>query len=84
MRPRAALATALGCALDEGGFVVAAAEDRQTSVDRVYAAGNCADPMQNVPLAIADGARAGVAVNVRLVDEGSTSRPAPAATAPAT
>ena len=46
------------------------AEDRQTTVDRVYAAGNCADPMQNVPMAIADGARAGVAVNVRLVGEG--------------
>ena len=26
--------------------------------------------MQNVPMAIADGARAGVAVNVRLVEEG--------------
>ena len=32
----------------EAGFVAAAAEDRQTSVDRVYAVGNCADPMQNV------------------------------------
>jgi thioredoxin reductase len=72
--PRTALASALGCALEDGGYVVAAPQDRQTSVDRVYAAGNCADPMQNVPLAIADGARAGVAVNVRLVEEGSFSR----------
>jgi thioredoxin reductase len=70
MRPRAELAAALGCALGEGGYVLAAEQDRQTSVDRVYAAGNCADPMQNVPLATADGARAALAVNVRLVQEG--------------
>ena len=50
--------------------MIAAEEDRQTSVDRVYAAGNCTDPMQNVPMATADGARAAVAVNVRLVGEG--------------
>jgi thioredoxin reductase len=70
MEPRTALAAALGCALDEGGFVIAAEQDRQTSVDRVYAAGNCADPMHNVPLAAADGTRAALAVNVRLVEEG--------------
>ena len=70
MEPRNALATTLGCALQENGFITAAPEDRQTSVDRVYAVGNCADPMQNVPLAIADGVRAGVAINVRLVGEG--------------
>jgi thioredoxin reductase len=69
-RPRTALAAAIGCALGEAGFVIAAEQDRQTSVDRVYAAGNCADPMQTVPLATADGARAALAVNVRLVDEG--------------
>jgi thioredoxin reductase len=67
--PRTVLAAGLGCALDERGFVIAA-EDRQTSVDRVYAAGNCADPMLNVPLSIADGMRAALAVNVRLVEEG--------------
>jgi thioredoxin reductase len=69
MVPRTALAAALGCALDEGGYVIAAEQDRQTSIDRVYAAGNCADPMQNVPLATADGTRAALAVNVRLVEE---------------
>jgi thioredoxin reductase len=68
MEPRTALATALGCELTEAGFVVAG-DDRQTTVDRVYAAGNCADPMQNVPMAIADGARAGVFVNARLAAE---------------
>ena len=46
-----------------------AGDDRQTTVDRVYAAGNCTDPMQNVPMAIADGARAGVHVNARLAGE---------------
>jgi thioredoxin reductase len=70
MEPRIALAATLGCALEDNGFVKAAPEDRQTSVDRVYAVGNCADPMQNVSMAIADGARAAVAVNVRLVGEG--------------
>jgi thioredoxin reductase len=70
LEPRTALAAGLGCALDEGGFVIAAEQDRQTSVDRVYAAGNCADPKQNVPMAIGDGARAAVAVNARLVGEG--------------
>ena len=70
LQPRTGLAAALGCALDERGFVIAAEQDRQTSVDRVYAAGNCADPMHNVPLASADGARAALAVNVRLIEEG--------------
>ena len=84
MEPRNALATTLGCALEENGFITAAPEDRQTSVDRVYAAGNCADPMQNVSLAIADGARAAVAVNVRLVGEGVVQPlPARAGSAPA-
>jgi thioredoxin reductase len=68
--PRTAIAAALGCALDDRGFVIAAERDRQTSVDRVYAAGNCADPMLNVPLSIADGVRAGGAVNLRLVEDG--------------
>ena len=50
--------------------MIAAEQDRQTSADRVYAAGNCIEPMQTVPLATADGARAAVAVNARLVGEG--------------
>jgi thioredoxin reductase len=69
MQPRSELALALGCALTDAGFVHASTEDRQTSVDRVYAVGNCTDPMQNVPLAIADGVRAAVAINVRLIGE---------------
>ena len=70
--PRTELAAALGCELDERGFVIA-------GTDHVYAAGNCADPMQTVVMAIADGARAGVAVNVKLVGDGVYTRPAPAA-----
>ena len=68
--PRTALAASLGCELADGGYVIAADEDRQTSVDRVYAVGNCVDPWHNVALAIADGARAALAINVRLVGEG--------------
>jgi thioredoxin reductase len=70
MLPRSELAVELGCELTETGFIVAAADDRQTSVDGVYAAGNCADPMLNVPMSIADGARAGVFINVRLLTAG--------------
>jgi thioredoxin reductase len=81
MRPRTRIAESVGCALDERGFVLV--EDCLTTVDRVYAVGNCTDPMQNVPMAIADGARAGIAVNVRLLDDAPTSPPAPAATAQA-
>ena len=80
-QPRTALAAGLGCALDERGFVIAG-EDRRTSVERVYAAGNCADPMLNVPLSVADGVRAALAVNVRLVEEG-VLQPVAAAADPA-
>lgn len=70
MQPRTELAAALGCALTDGGYVHAAPDDRQTTVDRVYAAGNCADGMQNVPMAIADGAKAAVRLNARLAEGG--------------
>ena len=70
MRPRTELAAALGCELGEGGYVVADPATRATSVDRVYVAGNCADPMHNVPMAVADGARAGAFINFRLVEDG--------------
>lgn len=69
MRPRTELAAALGCALTDRGYVVVR-DDRRTTVDRVYAAGNCADSMHNVTMAMADGARAGAFVNARLAEEG--------------
>ena len=63
------VARRLGCQLHDDGSI-AVNLSQATTVDRVYAAGNCADPMLNVPMAIADGARAAVFVNVRLVGEG--------------
>src|SRR4051794_12849682 len=77
MHPRVDLAVELGCALTENGFIESAPLDRATSVDAVYAAGNCADPMLNVPMSIADGARAAVFVNVRLLEPASQELPAP-------
>src|SRR3954447_13545080 len=68
MHPRVDLAVELGCALTENGFIESAPLDRATSADGVYAVGNCADPMFNVPMSIADGARAAVWVNVRLLE----------------
>lgn len=79
-RPRTSLATTLGCELNEGGYVVADPTTRQTTVDRVYAVGNCTDPKHHVPLAIADGSMAGALVNFRLVEEGVLQPPAGAAT----
>jgi thioredoxin reductase len=69
-RPRTELAAALACELNDTGYIVAAPMTRKTSVERVYAAGNCTDPSQNVPMAIADGARAGAYINFELVEEG--------------
>jgi thioredoxin reductase len=69
MHARAELAVALGCELDQNGYVVADPMLRQTSVQRVYAAGNCTNPMLNVPMSIGDGARAAIGVSKRLIDE---------------
>ena len=67
MHPRVELAAQLGCALTDAGFIESAPFDRRTSVEGVYAVGNCADPMLNVPMSIADGARAGVMINAYLL-----------------
>lgn len=67
-RPRTDLARQLGCAVREDGSIVVD-DDRATDVDRVYAAGNCADMMALVPVAAADGVRAAVAINTRLTFE---------------
>jgi thioredoxin reductase len=64
-KPRTGLARRLGCVLREDGTTVCDAEGA-TSVDGVYAAGNCADPKALVPTAAGDGVRAAVAINVRL------------------
>ena len=61
----AASPAALGCELrDDGSIVVDAGQ--ATTVDRVYAAGNCADPRALVPAAAGSGATAAVAINARL------------------
>jgi thioredoxin reductase len=65
---RTDLARALGCELrDDGSIVVDAAQ--ATSVDGVYAAGNCVDPRALVPTAAGAGVAAAVAINARLTVE---------------
>jgi thioredoxin reductase len=62
---RTNLASALGCELrDDGSIAVDSA--RATTVDRVYAAGNCEDPRALVPTAAGAGVTAAVAINARL------------------
>jgi thioredoxin reductase len=65
---RTDLARALGCELRDDGSV-AVGSDQATTVDRVYAAGNCADPRALVPTAAGAGAAAAVSINARLTVE---------------
>ena len=59
------LARKLGCQLrDDGSIAVDAGQ--ATTADRVYAAGNCADPKALVPAAAGSGATAAVAINAHL------------------
>jgi thioredoxin reductase len=64
-RLRNDIARALGCELRDDGSI-AVDPDHATTVDRVYAAGNCADPRALVPTAAGSGVSAAVAINVRL------------------
>ncbi len=78
---RSDVARSLGCRLhDDGSIAVDASQ--ATTVDRVYAAGNCADPRALVPAAAGSGATAAVAINARLsmedADRAVTSSRAPA------
>jgi thioredoxin reductase len=59
------LARALGCELRDDGSI-AVDSDQATTVDRVYAAGNSADPRALVPVAAGSGVAAAVAINARL------------------
>src|SRR5215203_5916104 len=59
------LARSLGCRLHDDGSI-AVDPSQATTVDGVYAAGNCADPRALVPAAAGSGATAAVAVNARL------------------
>ena len=62
---RTDLARMLGCELHADGSIAVDAS-QATSVDRIYAAGNCADPRALVPAAAGSGVSAAVAVNARL------------------
>ena len=58
-RPRVGLATALGCELDDEGYVVVDAQG-ETTVPGVYAAGDLTPGLQLVQVAAASGTVAGV------------------------
>jgi thioredoxin reductase len=82
-RLRNDVARTLGCEL-RGDGSIAVDSQQATTVDRVYAAGNCADPRGLVPAAAGSGVTAAVAINVRLSFEDAdravadSSAPAPA------
>jgi thioredoxin reductase len=81
---RTDLARALGCELRDDGSI-AVDSDQATTVDRVYAAGNSADPRALVPTAAGAGATAAVAINARLsVEDADRAVAASRAPAPAT
>jgi thioredoxin reductase len=64
-RLRTDVARTLGCQLrDDGSIAVDAGQ--ATTVDRVYAAGNCAEPRALVPAAAGSGVTAAVTINARL------------------
>jgi thioredoxin reductase len=62
---RTDLARTLGCELRDDRSISVDA-DQATTVDRVYAAGNSADPRALVPVAAGSGVAAAVAINARL------------------
>ena len=64
-RLRNDVARTLGCELRHDGSIAVDSE-QATTVERVYAAGNCAEPRALVPTAAGAGVTAAVAINVRL------------------
>jgi thioredoxin reductase len=66
--PASGLLTALGCTVDDEGWVVVDKSGR-TSVNGLWAAGNVVDPHAPVVTAAGAGSAAGVAVNADLVAE---------------
>lgn len=61
----AELADQLGCARTDDGHV-AVDEDGQTSVDGVYAVGDLTPGNKQIPIAMGEGAKAGIAIHKRL------------------
>jgi thioredoxin reductase len=64
-RLRNDIARTLGCRLRDDG-AIAVDSEQATTIDRVYAADNCAKPRALVPAAAGSGVTAAVAINVRL------------------
>ena len=62
------VASRLGCQFDDDGSI-AVDSSQSTTVDRIYAASNCADPRALVPAAAGSGVTAAVAINARLSGE---------------
>jgi thioredoxin reductase len=82
-RPRTDLGEALGCRLDDDGYLDIDVNGR-TSVEGVFAAGDVAPGLQLVQVAAAQGTAAGVAAALSLQGEpGSPLSPTPAPDAPA-
>jgi thioredoxin reductase len=81
-QPRTDLPSALGCRIDDDGYVEID-ESGRTSVDGVYAAGDVVPGLQLVQVAAAQGTAAGVAAALSLQgEEGSPLSPVPAPDAP--
>jgi thioredoxin reductase len=66
--PNTELLTALGCGLDESGWVIHDAAGR-TDVPGVWVAGNAADPRAQVITAAGQGSATAIAVNAELVSQ---------------
>ena len=66
--PNNDLLTALGCQIDEHGWVVTGATGA-TSVPGVWVAGNVTNPRAQVITAAGEGSAAAIAINADLVDE---------------
>jgi thioredoxin reductase len=64
-RLRNDVARTLGCELRDDGSI-AVDSNHATTIDRIYAAGNCSEPRALVPAAAGSGTTAAVAINVRL------------------
>jgi thioredoxin reductase len=79
-RLRNDVARSLGCELRDDASI-AVDSDQATTIDRVYAAGNCSEPRALVPAAAGSGATAAVAINARLSFEDAESAVARSATA---
>jgi thioredoxin reductase len=81
-QPRTELARALGCRIDDDGYV-AVDDNGATSVPGVFAAGDVVPGLQLVQVAAAQGTAAGVAAALSLQGEpGSPLSPPPAPDAP--